>query len=129
MTYTQLFLFILVIHTLADFSLQTELQAKNKSEGKFFKNKYLLGHVSTYTLTWMIAIFTLPLTSNIVVALLAVVIGIGLPHLFIDAITSKISSKLFKQGDTHNGFLVVGYDQMFHLICLWIVLTYIVNVI
>jgi hypothetical protein len=39
----------------------------------------------------------------------------GLAHFGIDAVTSRITSKLFSQGKTHEFFTVIGFDQFLHL--------------
>jgi hypothetical protein len=39
----------------------------------------------------------------------------GLAHFGIDAVTSRITSRLFAQGKTHEFFTVIGFDQFLHL--------------
>jgi hypothetical protein len=45
-------------------------------------------------------------------------------HWITDFITSKITSRLWKKatvsGDYHNFFVVVGVDQMIHILTLWV---------
>lgn len=60
MTILQLIIFILLIHFLADFGLQTHEQATKKGEGKSLFNKWLFYHVGVYTLIWSIAYLLLP---------------------------------------------------------------------
>ena len=39
-------------------------------------------------------------------------------HFFTDYITSRASSLLFKDNNYHDGFCVVGFDQLIHYITL-----------
>jgi len=93
---------ILVLHFIADFILQSDYMAKNKSKS----NKALLLHGSVYSIPLMI--FN-PLWGFIN----------GVIHIFVDYVTSRITSKLWKKGDTHNFFVVIGLDQTIHMITLF----------
>lgn len=37
-----------------------------------------------------------------------------LAHFVTDAVTSRISSYFYKKGDTHNFFVIIGFDQWLH---------------
>ena len=129
MTYTALFLLILVIHFVADFPLQTHDQAIGKGEGKSFFNKMLFYHVGMYTLIWSIIywILPLPLYLHHPVPWIIFCLLIFIPHYCTDYITSRINKGFFGKQDFHNGFVGVGFDQMIHYICLWLVLTMILG--
>lgn len=120
MNFTQLFCLILIVHFLADFALQTHEQATNKSSS----NKWLFYHVGTYTLMWSVVWFVLPINSGALnpIGWLMFVLAIGLPHFGTDWLTSRIGKPFWKSGDMHNGFTVVGFDQVIHYMCLWFVL-------
>lgn len=106
---------ILTVHWLADFALQTHWQATNKWNNW----KALLAHTSTYTLVLMLAF-----GHNLPWAIWA--FSNGVAHGIIDCITSKCSHKLFDKNDYHNGFVVIGLDQLLHIACLlWSISLYI----
>lgn len=102
----QLFIFIILIHYLADFGLQTHQQSKMKSE-KFI---YLLDHTFVYSAVWFIAALVfLPIDQAALFALITLV-----AHTITDFFTSRISKTYFAKKDIHNGFSVIGFDQMLH---------------
>jgi len=95
--------YVLVIHWVADFIMQTDDMAKGKSSS----NKWLLAHTGTYTLVMLAATLS---------PMYAVVNGIV--HTIVDYITSRISSKLWAKGETHWFFVVIGFDQLVHVVTL-----------
>jgi hypothetical protein len=88
---------VLAAHWIADFICQTDKMAINKSTSW----KWLSSHVGTYTL------LMLPFGPVFAIAN-------GLTHLFVDAVTSRATSYLWKKGDRHNFFVVIGLDQLIH---------------
>ena len=122
---------ILFAHWVSDFVLQSGWMATNKS-----KNWLALGsHVLTYTAALGFLMLTLStvlstvaisynLTNSVIFEMtpyafaLWVVIN-GVLHFATDAVTSRITSKLWAKGDAHNFFVVVGLDQMIHYFCLF----------
>lgn len=112
----QTFGFILLIHFLADFALQTHEQATKKSTSVF----HLHQHVMTYSLTWLFSIWvwTTSIESAIIFWLITY-----LAHFATDFITSRTSKKYFDEQDYHNGFVVIGADQVLHYVQL--ILTFI----
>lgn len=130
MTQIELFILIILIHYLADFALQTHEQATKKGEGNNIWNRWLAYHVSTYTLVWAIMFFTLPIVPELdtIFGWLLFVVLISVPHYITDWLTSRIGSSFWKSGDFHNGFCVVGADQIIHYLCLIGVLIRYVNI-
>lgn len=111
----QAFILILIIHFLADFALQTHEQATKKGES----NKWLFYHVGTYTLIWSVVYMTLPIQSEYpLLHWLTFSLFIGIPHFLVDWVTSRVGKPFWKSGDLHNGFVVVGADQVIHYLCL-----------
>lgn len=88
---------ILTLHWIADFILQTDKMAINKSTSWV----WLSSHVGIYTLC------LLPFGPGYALAN-------GFAHFITDAITSRITSYLWKKGDRHNFFVVIGADQLLH---------------
>ncbi len=107
---------ILVVHFLADFCLQTHDQATMKSTS----NKFLGYHVGTYSLIWFIASYGL--LGDWWSAFWFAMTTFSL-HFWTDYVTSRLTKHYFGKQDYHNGFVVVGFDQILHY--LQLLLTYI----
>lgn len=116
---------ILIIHWVADFVLQTHEQAINKSKS----NWYLTAHVATYSVVWLLVgwIYTMALMfyyddkyctanchHNYLWTTSLFVLITSVCHWITDYFTSRKTSYLFGKGDYHNGFVVVGLDQILH---------------
>lgn len=98
-------LIIIWLHFVADFILQSDKMAKNKSKSSL----WLLLHIVTYSIPllyfgWLFALIN------------------GIAHFITDFITSRITSKLYAKGEIHWFFVIIGLDQAIHLTTL--VLTY-----
>lgn len=108
----KLFLLILLIHFLADFALQTHEQATKKS----YDNEALMQHVGVYSIIWFFAalMFTGVFWLSLAFAIITFV-----THYGTDYWTSRISKPFFEKGDFHNGFVVVGFDQLIHYVTLY----------
>jgi hypothetical protein len=98
-------LILIWIHFIADFVLQNDKMALNKSKS----NLWLGIHSIVYILPffWCGWIF--------------MVIN-GLSHFIIDYVTSRGTTKLFIAGKRHWFFVLIGFDQALHLSIL--ILTY-----
>ena len=97
------FIYVIWVHWIADFIFQTDKMAMNKSTSW----KWLSSHVAVYTLPlflwgWRFALFN------------------GATHLFVDAVTSRATTYLWKKGDRHNFFVVIGLDQAIHVTLLFV---------
>lgn len=97
---------LIIIHTVADFVLQTDKMATSKSS----QNKWLAIHVGVYSLCMLVYFGPVFAAVNFVL------------HFVTDWCTSRITSRLWKAGRRHDFFVVIGVDQALHMIAL--VLTY-----
>jgi membrane-associated HD superfamily phosphohydrolase len=120
-------------HYIFDFICQTHWQATNKSKNL----DALLNHVYTYSLGMMFVTagyFSLISSSLFFSSIfVAFVFSMGvfcyffLTHFFTDLITSKITSKYFKQEDYHMGFVIIGLDQLIHFLTIMIPLFIVIS--
>ena len=127
---------IVFAHWVSDFVLQSGWMATNKSKNW----RALLAHVATYTTSMTVLMFIMAILLSQTVIKFNMINGIilamtpsaymawillnGVLHLITDAITSRITAKLWMRGDMHNFFVVVGFDQMIHYTCLFVTLWY-----
>lgn len=101
--------FILLIHFLADFGLQTHDQATGKSTS----TKWLTYHVGVYSTIWLLFswfyfnMFLIALTFSVITFIC---------HWCTDWLTSRIGKPFWDKQDFHNGFVVVGFDQVLHYV-------------
>jgi hypothetical protein len=126
MSYTAMLMFLyapvcytLAAHAIADFKVQTSWQASNKSKS----NEALLRHIATYAAT--IFLFLIPLCLILETSLRSLV-GYVLINSFLhfctDYVSSRISSKMYAEGDDRGFWFVIGLDQLAHQIPLIILL-------
>jgi hypothetical protein len=106
---TGVIILIMLIHWIADFVFQSDSMATKKSKNF----KWLSHHCFLYGVTTAI-LWGMFFNYNI----FAVILAVGLPHLGIDYITSKITSYYYSKGNYHRFFTVIGFDQWLHLITL-----------
>lgn len=107
----EIFLLIIWCHWVADFILQSDYIAKNKSKS----NVVLLKHVCIYSIPFMVFLLVFPL-APVWIILNAIL------HFMVDWCTSRITSKLWAEQKVHNFFVTIGFDQALHMTCL--VVTY-----
>ena len=103
----QLVFGILLVHFLADFALQTHEQSTRKSTS----NLYLAYNVCVYTLIF--GLFAMTYTKSVEFAIWFSLITF-LFHFGTDYLTSRIGKPFWEKKDFHNGFVVVGFDQLLH---------------
>lgn len=104
MTVTTILL-LLWIHFIADFILQTDWMARNKSK----RNIPLIVHCIVYTIPFLYFGWVFALVN-------------GTAHFVTDYVTSRASSRLWAKKEVHWFFVVVGFDQAIHMTTL--ILTY-----
>lgn len=113
---------VLFSHWFADFLVQTRWQAENKSKNL----GALTGHVASYTGTMFCLMFAWCLFSPsawLPTAEFCVLNGVL--HWITDFFTSRATSYLWKKGDIHGFFGMIGLDQFIHVATLIITLWYV----
>ena len=107
-------LIIFVVHFLADFVFQSSKMATGKSKSL----KWLSIHVGVYGLVSLISAFIVGVyLENLLLGFAWWAINIGL-HFIIDFITSKITSRLWEEKKMRQFFVMIGFDQLLHNLCL-----------
>lgn len=96
---------ILFGHWIADFVLQSHWMAVNKSENWYALSLHVLVYTSAMTMFASFFVQELVLFFYITFIL----------HFVTDAITSRITKRLWANGDVHNFFVVIGFDQFLHV--------------
>lgn len=108
-------LLIIVIHFFADFCMQSDEMAVNKSKSNF----WLTTHVAVYTLVtflaWVFCFFQ-PAYEYSVIHYASFAGFVFVTHWITDYFTSRWSSKYFSKNEYHFGFVIVGFDQVLHYI-------------
>ena len=107
---------ILWAHFVGDFILQSDYHAVNKSKS----NLALFEHVLFYSLPLTFVGFLIPVS-------IAWIIANAVMHAAIDYVTSRISSRLWKQDKRHWFFVTIGADQSLHFTCLFVSYIWLVN--
>ncbi len=104
---------IIICHWLFDFVFQNAWMAINKSKN----NKALILHTALYTVGWICPMTILlgPIAGHFLVITFVL-------HTITDYITSRITTKLYLAGKRHKFFVMIGFDQVLHL--LQLILTY-----
>lgn len=111
-------LLIIAIHFFADFVCQTHEMAINKSKSNYWLSMHVMVYTAVTLIAWHFCLLQ-PATIYHIVDYLLFIGFIFSTHWITDYITSRISSKYFGKGDYHNGFVVVGIDQVLHYIQLF----------
>jgi hypothetical protein len=96
---------VIWVHFIADFVLQTDAMAVNKS-----KSSGWLGiHSLCYGLPFLIWGWRYAAVNAVC-------------HFFIDGITSRGTARLWQEGERHWFFVLIGFDQALHLTVLFLLL-------
>lgn len=109
---TFLIIYLLFIHWIADFVLQSDKMAKEKSSN----NLMLFYHSMIYGTLFAGA------TIMYNYGMEGILFGylLGLIHFPVDYITSRINAKLYKAGKNHEFFVSIGFDQLIHFITIFL---------
>jgi len=115
------FLYILISHFIADFLLQTDQMAQNKSKS----NYWLAVHVLYYGIGCIPLVlyysYCRIMQPNDILAFLAINLIL---HFIVDYFTSRLNSKLWQAKEIHWFFVSIGFDQLLHYSCLFVTFEY-----
>lgn len=112
------FLYLLLLHFIADFLLQSDRIAVGKSTD----NEILSEHVYIYFSTFLLGgLFIWGLAGAALYASVNAYL-----HWGTDYVTSRLSSYFYKNNDRHNFFVTIGADQLIHSVCLGLTLIWLV---
>jgi hypothetical protein len=97
--------------------MQTDYMAMNKSKS----NHALMEHIKSYTIGMFFGLFPvmLMITDTSVYLIIFWIVLNGLLHGATDYLTSRKTSELWKNGEIHEFFIVIGLDQLIHAITLF----------
>ena len=117
-------LYILLVHWVADFVLQSHEEANRKSESF----EWLCRHTLKYSVVWFFSMIMFIATTGINLGFDQLVYFTAVTfvaHTITDFFTSKMTRYYFKiKHNYHNGFVVVGFDQMLHYVQLYLTFQY-----
>lgn len=107
-------LLLIINHFIADFILQSDKMAINKSKS----NVWLGYHVFVYTLgmAYISGIY-IESISGIFVAMAWLILN-GFLHAVTDYFSSRLTSYLWQKQMRHWFFVAIGFDQVIHYVCL-----------
>ena len=95
-------LFVLFVHFVFDFMLQTDEMAINKSKS--------FGWLGIHSIAY--AFWGIPI--SLIYGIPMFVVYLFITHFCIDGITSRITSYLWKNEKRHWFFVTIGFDQFLH---------------
>jgi len=112
---------ILVIHWVADFVLQSDKMAKEKSTS--FNT--LIFHTAVYSTVWLTVLMFLGIITNVfTIPYFVFAIKFSfitfLAHTAIDYYTSRVHTVLWKETKVHEFFTSIGFDQLLHYVQLFL---------
>lgn len=106
---------VLLIHWIADFVAQSDMQAKGKSKDW----RILTDHTFIYALLMCGFAYYCRWLGDDCSKIFAFFWATFITHTIIDYFTSKLNAKLYAKGEIHWFFVSVGFDQFLHYCCLF----------
>ena len=121
-----IYIFMIVVHWIGDFVLQTRQMADNKSKS----NYYLSQHVFVYTVATIILwLIFMPLLFNVECSFKTIFLAMLLifaTHWPTDYVTSRLTSRFYKIGNFKLFFTTIGFDQILHYLQVFAIYQYII---
>lgn len=93
---------IFFAHFIGDFIFQSDEVAKNKSSS----NHVLAEHVTKYSVVFIFLCGIYYAIANFIL------------HFITDYVSSRLTTKAFKENRRHDFFVIIGADQLIHKLCL-----------
>lgn len=120
----KIILAILFIHWVADFVMQSDWQAQNKSKlwSALLTHTLIYSNVWIYVVTIMLCLTTSFSPSDCFINGLIFALITFAAHTITDYFTSRLNRKLWEEKKVHWFFVSVGFDQVLHYFQL--ILTY-----
>lgn len=114
MTPVELLLVLLLLHWIGDFVFQTDWIAQNKSKSL----TALFVHVLTYSVVFGVGVLALFNGLKFLDTIALFVAVNAALHFVTDFVTSRASSVLWKAGQRHEFFVMIGFDQLLHTVAI-----------
>jgi hypothetical protein len=108
----------LFLHWTADFVFQSDATAVKKSKSWFV----LALHASSYSVILALGSWLFIPFKQVCLVWAALFVS----HFWIDALSSRVTSWLFKRGRRHEFFTAIGFDQLLHFAVILFVLDFLV---
>lgn len=110
-------LWMMLIHWVADFVMQSNEDAINKNKSI----RHLTNHINDYISVWFIAFAILLIREDVgIIFTISFLVITYIAHWITDYFTSKLVTYYFSNKNNHNGFVVIGFDQILHYLQLFL---------
>jgi len=119
------FIYILLVHWIADFLLQTRHMASRKSESNYYLNFHVTIYSFTTIVLWVLFLLTIGVHITKFRVLLSFVVTF-VTHWATDYLTSRQTSKFYNAENYKGFFDMVGFDQLIHALTLFLTYNYII---
>ena len=119
------FVYILLVHWVADFLLQTRHMATRKSESNYYLNLHVTIYSFTTIVFWVFFFLIVETHMTTFTVFLSFAVTFA-THWLTDYVTSRQTSKLFKAKKEKEFFNMIGFDQWIHALTLFLTYNYII---
>jgi len=119
MDITNLLIMFFSLHFVGDFVFQTRQMAENKSKSIY----WLTSHVLWYCVAFMPIAFLIGLETQYIEFQFV----LFTTHWLTDFFTSKLTSYFWKKRKVKAFFMVIGFDQLIHIITLLLIFKYLIH--
>jgi membrane-bound metal-dependent hydrolase YbcI (DUF457 family) len=118
-------LFIIFVHWVSDFVLQTHHMSTRKSSSNYYLTMHVIVYAFSTIVLWALVFPLLGIHLSSGPVWLAFLL-IFVTHWITDYFTSRRTSKLYKEEKYHDFFVVIGFDQVLHYTQLLLIFNYII---